>query len=111
MAHRVIFEMLHGSPPTSDHVAAHSCFNGAKGCVNPRHIRWATASENEQDKVASGTSNRGERHGMSKLSEDDVRAIRDLEGAMPQTEIARTFGISKWTVGEIIRRERWGWLA
>lgn len=111
LAHRVIFEMARGAPPTSKHVAAHNCFNGAGGCVNPRHVRWATQSENECDKVASGTSNRGSRHGMSRLTEEDVRGIRSLEGVMPQKEIGLKFGVSKWTVGEIIRRKRWSWLA
>lgn len=111
MAHRVIFEMAGGPPPSADHVAAHNCFNGAGGCVNPLHIRWATQSENEMDKVTSGTSNRGARHGMSKLTEEDVQAIRKMAGLKTQGEIARQFNISKWTVGDIIRRKRWGWLA
>ena len=111
MAHRIIFEMVSGPPPSPSHVAAHNCFNGDHGCVNPNHIRWATASENEQDKVLSGTSNRGAQHGLSKLTENDVRAIRRLEGVKQQKEIAEMFGVSKWTVGDIIRRKRWGWLA
>lgn len=110
-AARAICELVHGKPPSGEHVAAHNCFMGASGCVNPRHIRWATASENERDKIASGTSNRGARHGMSKLTEADVLAIRSLQGKLTQAEIAERFGVSKWTVGDIIRRERWGWLA
>jgi hypothetical protein len=110
-ASRVICRIVNGEPPTEDHVAAHECFNGASGCVNPRHLRWATQSENEQDKLLSGTSNRGSRHGLSKLTEDDVRAIRQLSRHTTQGELAKAFGISKWTVGDIIRRKRWGWLA
>lgn len=111
VASRVICERVHGAPPTSGHVAAHSCLKGHLGCVSPRHLRWATQAENEQDKLLSGTSNRGAQHGMSKLTEDDVRAIRQLSGVMPQAVIGAKFGISKWTVGDIIRRKRWGWLA
>lgn len=111
VASRVVCIMAHGEPPTPRHVAAHSCLNGHLGCVNPRHLRWATQSENERDKLASGTSNRGSRHGRSKLTEGDVLAIRKLSGNLKQDEIAAKFGVSKWTVGEIIRRKRWGWLA
>ena len=109
-ASRVICQMFHGKPPSQKHVCAHSCFNGHLGCVNPHHLRWATVSENEMDKVLSGTSNRGEQHGMSKLTESDVRSIRALSQTMTQQEIAKQFGVSKWTVGDIIRRKRWGWL-
>lgn len=110
-ASRVICRMVHGEPPSHSHVAAHNCFSGHLGCVNPQHLRWATASENEQDKVLSGTSNRGSRHGLSKLKDEDVRAIRALAGIMTQAEIAEKFGVSKWAVGDIIRRKRWAWLA
>lgn len=110
-AARVICGMVHGEPPTPEHVAAHNCFSGHLGCVNPRHLRWATASENECDKVLSGTSNRGIRHGMAKLNDDEVRAIRELSGLITQEEIGRKFGVSKWTVGDIVRRKRWGWLS
>lgn len=111
VASRVICERVHGKPPSPQHVAAHSCLMGHLGCVSPIHLRWATQSENEQDKLKSGTSNRGSQHGMSKLTADDVRAIRQLAGVMPQDAIGAKFGVSKWTVGDIIRRKRWGWLA
>jgi DNA-binding transcriptional regulator YiaG len=55
--------------------------------------------------------NRGSNHRMSKLTEADVREIRALGGKMTQPEIAAKFGVSKWTVGDIIRGKRWGWAA
>lgn len=109
-AHRIMCVLAHGEPPTPDHVAAHSCGNGFAGCVNPRHLRWATQSENENDKVLHGTSNRGERSGSAKLTESDVRAIRSLEGRMTQQEIADKFGVHLMTVNSILRRRNWGWL-
>lgn len=110
LASRVICRWAHGEPKAASLVAAHSCFKGHEGCVNPRHLRWATASENALDKVASGTSNRGEGHALAKLTEDDVRVIRSLAGVMAQAEIAEMFGVSKWTIGDVIRRKRWDWL-
>jgi hypothetical protein len=102
--------LRYGPPPTEGHVAAHSCGNGSGGCVHPRHVRWATASENEQDKVVHGTSNRGERCGSAKLTEDDVRTIRGLEGHMTQQGIADRFGVHLMTVNSILRRKNWSWL-
>lgn len=55
-AHRVMCEMAHGEPPFSNAQAAHWC--GDASCVNPRHLRWATPKENEQDKYRHGTRRR-----------------------------------------------------
>lgn len=49
-AHRVMCILAHGSPPSPSHQAAHSCGRGSGGCVNPEHLRWATAKENIADK-------------------------------------------------------------
>ena len=109
-ANRIMCILAHGEPPTEDHHSAHSCGNGFGGCVNPKHLRWATKSENEIDKLDHGKSNRGTRHGMSKLTEEDVRSIRAAEGSMPQKAIAEKFGVSRATIGAIHSRQRWSWL-
>lgn len=55
---RIVCEDVNGPPPTLDHQAAHSCGRGNQGCVTPRHLRWATQSENEADKYTHGTRKR-----------------------------------------------------
>ncbi len=62
VASRAMCIVAHGDPPSSDYEAAHSCGKGNEGCVNPRHLRWATASENQLERAVHGTSNAGERH-------------------------------------------------
>lgn len=109
-ASRVVCELAHGAPSDAKLVAAHSCHNGHLGCVNPKHLRWATGSENERDKELNGTSNRGENHGGAKLTEEDVRAIRRLAAQARHKEIASMFGVSRWTVLDIARRKRWAWV-
>lgn len=110
-AHRVICEMAHGRPPTENHVAAHSCGNGHLGCVNPHHLRWATCKENSQEMVLHGTSPKGERCGHAKLTDADVREIRDMRGLVSLGEIAGRFGVSKMTVSDIHLRKTWKHLA
>lgn len=110
-ASRVVCERAHGAPPTSLHEAAHSCGNGHLGCVNPRHLRWATRSENHADKLIHGTHNRGERHNMVKLTEAEVIEIRWRAGAgESQRALARAYGVGPRTVRDIVHRKKWAWL-
>lgn len=107
---RLVCEEKHGPAPTPDHEAAHSCGKGNQGCVTKGHIRWATPSENQMDRVDHGTSNRGERHAMSKLSQEQVLKIRSLQGKMLQRDIAKMFGVCAGTISEIHQRRTWSWL-
>lgn len=102
---RIVCAELYGPAPTPKHEAAHSCGNGHLACVNGRHLRWATRAENEADKVLHGTSNRGERHGMAKLSVVEVLAIREME--VSSRKVAKAFGISQTMVSKIKRGEAW----
>lgn len=107
IASRFICELAHGAPPESKMQAAHSCGNGHLGCVNPRHLRWATAKENAQDCVAHGTKRIGETHGNAKLSDADVIYIRSVHGAKTQAELAAHFGVHYKTISDIQRRKIW----
>lgn len=107
---RIICEAEHGPPPTPKHEATHSCGNGHLGCVTKRHLRWGTHAENMADKLIHDTNTRGERHGAAKLTTDDVREIRSLLGSMPQTAIAKQFGVTRGAVKGIARGHNWAWL-
>lgn len=107
---RWICKKVHGEPPTPEHQSAHSCGNGHMMCVTPSHLSWKTPAENQADRLVHGTSNRGSRHGLSKLTEVDVsRIVRLLEAGASQQSIADRNGISQTTVSQISRGERWGW--
>jgi hypothetical protein len=110
LAHRLVCMEVHGAPPSPKHEVAHSCGKGHLGCVNPKHLRWATQSENMQDRVIHGTSNRGERKKNSTLKEADVRQIRRLRGQMTEPQIADIFGTSRGAVQAIFRKLSWAWL-
>ncbi|OBP75441.1 hypothetical protein BAE42_07630 [Mesorhizobium loti] len=71
---------------------------------------WGTNADNSADMIAHGRSTRGEKQPTSKLTEDDVRAIRKLAGSMIQREIAEKFGVHIMTVNDILHRRRWAWL-
>lgn len=104
---RVMCELAHGYAPTRQHEAAHSCGNGHGGCVNPKHLRWATPIENAADKRAHGTVIEGEAHYHSKLTEPAVRQIRQMAQAMPQKELCHVFGVNANTISKIVNRKSW----
>lgn len=107
-ASRVVCSLVHGAAPSPHHEAAHSCGNGRLGCVNPRHIRWATPRENQADRIIHGTSNRGKR---GKLTAVDVRNIRSLAKTMKQQAIADRYGMHQSSISYIINNKKnWVWL-
>lgn len=108
-AHRVALLLAVGEPPEPSMHSAHACRN--KHCVAPAHLRWATPSENEADKLRDGTDNRGESHGRAKLTASQVTEMRRLSAeGWSQNRLAREFGVSQTHVGDIVRGKRWGHL-
>lgn len=106
LASRAVLERAVGPAPTSKHHAAHApgvCHNPS--CVNPKHLRWASPSENASDKLVDGTFLCGERVPSAKLAEDDVLAIRaDPRGP---TAIAKDYSITPGNVCAIKKRRTW----
>lgn len=95
---RIMCRMAHGQEPSDDHEAAHSCGNGHLGCINPKHLRWATPKENASDKLIHGTAIRGEDHYGAVLTEELVRKIRAMKPFTTYDELGRRFGISRGTI-------------
>jgi hypothetical protein len=103
-AHRVSLE-LSGTTAPDGAQAAHApgvCHNPS--CVAPDHLRWATSAENLADRDLDGTMARGERHGMAKLSSEQVSELRRLHatGDFTLTHLGRRFGVSRVHAGRIV---------
>lgn len=108
-AYVLVCKLYNGDAPSEDHEVAHTCGNSK--CVNPKHLRWATKSENQMDRVLHGTSNRGSKHGMSKLKEEEVLNIKKLLMTdIQQKEIAEIYGVGKTTIHHIKSGATWNWL-
>ena len=97
-AHRCMCEMVHGPAPDDKPQAAHSCGNGDQGCVNPRHLSWATNSENQLHRYAQGRGNPNANGNKGMFTEAQIAEMRSLYGQMTQMEIAARFGCSLGTV-------------
>lgn len=102
---RLVCTLAHGEPPTQMHEAAHKCGQGLLGCYAPNHLYWATSQENKRDKITHGTDNRGEKHPLAKLRDDEARQI--FQSPKSTAELCVIFDVSAGVVGKIKRRERY----
>jgi hypothetical protein len=125
-AHRYSWEIHFGPIPEGLGVL-HHCDNPP--CTNPLHLYLGTQKDNIRDAWRRGRLDhtreqhrlrlRGERCRFSKLTEVEVRAIRNLykgRGCQNPTKpsyltIGKRFGVSASAVGLIIKREVWTHIA
>lgn len=112
LAHRYICEKANGPQPFEGSVVRHQCGSGNLGCVNPAHLVWGTMLENQKDRLVHDTHNRGERHGLSKLrNEEAIEISRRAKAGESSRYIASEFGISRATVRDIAAGRSWSWLS
>jgi hypothetical protein len=87
----------------------HHCDNPL--CQNRLHWFLGTLADNNADKVAKGRQARlqGTAHPMAKLTEQDVREIRQFygHGLVTMYELARMYGVTRPAIGNIIRCKTW----
>jgi len=105
LAHRAMCYLTSGPPPFPEADAAHHC--GRPCCVNPRHVRWATRSENMADRWKHGTAPHGEKAHGAKLTDEKVREIRKTAKHWPVRALAARYGVSMATINGVLRGETW----
>lgn len=120
-SHRMAWMFQQGEIPAGLSVL-HKCDNPL--CVRSTHLFLGTVQDNSNDMVRKGRSASGDRHcsrlypdkiprgetsGMSKLTDDDVRAIRTRFNLLRDAfaEIGRDYGVSECTIGCIVKRKTW----
>ncbi len=106
LAHRLAYSLCVGEIPDGIQVL-HRCDN--RPCINPDHLFLGTHLDNIADKVAKGRQTKGEDVAGRKLTEGDVRSIRETHSKCEksQKDIAAEFGVSQMTISEIVRRKKW----
>lgn len=109
--HREAYEAANGVNSASGLVVRHKCDTPL--CVNPDHLETGTHADNMRDMADRGRNRqpKGEASGRAKLTEDNVREIRDayVRGSPShgQDSLAQAFDVSRVLIGKIVRRKIW----
>ncbi len=100
-AHRLAWHAFRGDPAGLQ--VLHHC--DVPTCCNPAHLFLGTHDDNMGDKVAKRRQSFGENHGMTKLTEEQVVAIR-ADARTLQT-IAAQYGVTFGLISHIKLRRLW----
>lgn len=85
--------------------------NGDRGDNRLENLSWGTRMENASDRIRHGTSPRGPRQHLNKLSEVEVRAIRaGFAAGESKAYLARRYHVSHSNICSIIKRQSWKYL-
>jgi hypothetical protein len=105
--HRLIAASFLGMPLVPTNIVNHRDSARANNVLS--NLQWTTSSGNARHAFAAGRRHgpTGGRNGRSKLTEDDVRAIRAARGAVTSAVLAQHYPISRASVYEIWERRTW----
>jgi hypothetical protein len=107
-AHRLSWFLHHGEWPNQN--VLHRCDNPA--CTNPDHLFLGSHADNVADMVSKERHSRGEHRPNSKLTEAQVREIRERRAAGERRrDLANSFDVSEWTIQNIYSGKSWSWLS
>lgn len=105
--HKLVCVAFHGPPPFKGAQVAHR--DGTRTNNREGNLSWKTAKGNAADRQLHGRTVRGEKHHLTHLDADAVRAIR--QSPLSCRDCGVQFGVSKATVSRIRRKIWWGHIA
>jgi DNA-binding MarR family transcriptional regulator len=104
--HSVVLTTFIGPRPSGKQ-AAHN--NNKRDDNRLTNLSWKTSKENNADKIRHGTLPRGEKHPRSKLTNEQVQAIRATYaiGKSTLAQLAEAYGVVLSTIHKIVSGQKW----
>lgn len=106
--HRISYTLFKGIIP-KNLVVMHICDN--RGCINPEHLKLGTQQDNMNDKKEKGRCRgrtlRGENLSFSKLTNEDIKEIRENPHDKCLGCLSRQFNVCPQQINRIQHNERW----
>jgi hypothetical protein len=105
--HRLVAMAFIGPPPDADSQVNH--LDGVKANNTVANLEWCSPIENMRHSWRTGLSKapRGEAAGRAKLTDEQVRDIRDGHFGVLQRDLAAKYGVSKSLIGQIQQGTIW----
>ncbi len=99
--------MIHNGSILDNLWVLHKCDNPP--CIRPDHLFLGTLQDNNKDKATKGRSLIGERNANARLTENDVREIRELynRGGFTCRSLAELYKVTFPHISGIITRRFW----
>jgi len=105
LLHRLIAQTF---IPNPKHIAEVNHKNMDKSDCSVSNLEWMTRIENRRHAAKNGINNKGERHGLSKLTNENVKVIKGmLSQGFTGREIAKRFKVAPMTISDIRRGVTW----
>ena len=103
---RLVLLAFAGDPVRAEDETRH--LNGNPTDNRLENLAWGTPKENAADRKRHGRDPIGSAHHNSKLTENEVRRIRQLhEEGSSLKALGQQFGIGKTTIHNVVRRHTW----
>ena len=103
--HALVALAFHGEKPKGAHVRH---LDGNKLNNKPSNLEYGTPKENNEDTHRLGRAAIGSRHGMSKLTEEDIPIIRGMRAhGESNQDIASHFHVSADMIRLICEHKNW----
>jgi hypothetical protein len=102
--HRLVLTAFVGECPPG-HMCRH--LNGNPADNRLKNLRWGTQAENIKDRLKHGRVAAGERHGLAKLTERDVRTIRRAGVKQLVELLALKYGVTTSQIWQIRAYKSW----
>lgn len=106
--HIIILLAFCGQRPSATHDGCHSDGNHENNTLD--NLYWGTKKENANDRILHGTQCRGERVGLSKLSDADVKEIIAKLPTWKKGDgrkFAKKFGVGDSAISAIKNKQTW----